>query len=251
LKAEAVCAYTSNDGQQLESGVKIISQCSKRIFIFASFWTSWYFAARASGLSKVMMHVEDMSPETKLRLEEVMKGSGSRVMTKEAWLWELRSWMEANGQDEALVLLQGPAKTLEGVRHCFRQMRVDWSDRMCILEVETPREGRDEGELPGKRRKREASQGDGNYTTLWISHEMVGGVVDQKWKLRVNKVLRRSEIQQLQRPSRVIAQASDYLSTTERGIIVKTPKNGLRTKIRWKQRTLTLYTKSVFHQLDG
>lgn len=97
-----------------------------------------------------------------------------------------------------------------------------------------------------KRRKRYESLGEGEGTTIWISHEMVGGVVDQRWKVKINKALDHHAIQLLQRQLRVIAQASDYLSTTERGTIVKMPKQGPETKVRWKQRVLTLYAKSVF-----
>lgn len=235
-------------GQQLESGVKIIKPCSNKIFVFATFWPSWYFAAQEHGFTTVCIHVEDMAKDTVHVLEELLKGGGSELRTKEDWLRELQVELQNDGQEMVIVLLQGPMKTLEGLRLLFRNMSMEWNTRVLLVEVLTHKVGALEDEYRNKRRRYDSGAGtDGESTSLWISHEMVGGVVGEKWKVRINKLLNEQVIQEVQRQTEVMAQAADYLSTIERGNTIKPPTMGQEIKVLWKQRTVWVCAnKNVF-----
>lgn len=232
LGEETALRWNCVTEKQLESGVKIISQCYNKLFVFATFWPSWFFAARAHGFAtSVSIHVEDMSADTEQILTEVIKESGSSLLTKEDWLQDLHLMMEKESESKLVVLLQGPDRTLEDLWQRFKQMSMEWKHKMCILEIITPKSGKREGGKCGTKRKY-SCLGDREETvsTFEVSHEMVGGVIDHEWKARTNVFLERLEIQQLQRHTRVVAEATDYLSTTERGDIVPVPSKATRAE---------------------
>lgn len=64
--------------------------------------------------------------------------------------------------------------------------------------------------------------------------------------MRFNKLLDEQEIHTLQRQTEVVAQAADYLSTTEQGSTIKAPNLDQEVKISWKQRTVWLCATHVF-----
>jgi acylphosphatase len=110
-----------------------------------------------------------------------VKGKWIRVKIKGGLVGGITTWPKRNDDERVVVLLQGPIKTLEGLRQLFRQMPIDWNSRLFIVvEVLTPKMGRMEDEKRGKKRKYGSGLGteEGEVTSLWISHGMVGGVVD-------------------------------------------------------------------------
>jgi hypothetical protein len=116
---------------QVESGIKLIIPCKTPTFVFAAFWPSWMFAAKACGFKDIKVCVDDLSDEVHEALRCIMEDGQVLVALKE-WKQALENVLKDEAIDRIIILLQGKqlvtGKVLQWlelkVRHMKQTMRI-------------------------------------------------------------------------------------------------------------------------------
>lgn len=235
---------------QVESGLKLITHCSDSVFVFGTLWPSWFFAARAHGFRGITVHVEDLSPGSRLALEAVMKDEGDVMLTKEEWCKELGRVAHGKEGRRVVVLMQGPESSLALVR---KQLIGLWNNtlkNLKVLAVVTPKWNKEAGEgFVGRgigKSGHLAFRSDDKGSVFKLDHRMVGGIVNASWTFVVNESLSAQQEENITRVSKVVARLPDFLSTTECGAAINEPKMLDEGRVAWKRRKLRVKAESVF-----
>jgi hypothetical protein len=99
---------------QVESGSKIMTSIGYPIFILASFWPSWGFAAKACGCENLYLCLQDGCIGIETVLADVLLPR-ERCLTLENWKQHLRELWKSREVSTVVVLLQVPLKTGQAV----------------------------------------------------------------------------------------------------------------------------------------
>jgi hypothetical protein len=160
---------------QIELGTKLISSFTQPVFVFASLWPSWLYAAKASGYMNLKVYVED----PKCGVEELVKvgmGEQNELLDWSQWKQRLQTHITSKNSEQPLILFQGPRDALIRVLDCLESLQGGLR-RVEILAFLTNQRSE---KKPSKKRQR--LLGSLAVTPMAVlNHQMVGGVVDHAW----------------------------------------------------------------------
>jgi hypothetical protein len=234
---------------QSESGSKLMTSVSCPIFILASFWPSWAFAATACGCSNIHVCILDGNEKTKEWATNVL-GLPEGVVSLEQWKKMVSTWWHDKDEQIGCVLIQVSARMSEDTVCWLRKLDLEksGSKRLVLMvgEIEP---------VSSEERRRRCFPGScsGRGIDAWhssvveVSHEQVGGIFDQEWSVWVNWRLTPEEVSDMARESKVKALLGDYMSTTEKGRACQQPSDARPGgRFVWGDRGSQVKAKSVF-----
>jgi hypothetical protein len=234
---------------QTESGSKIMTSICYPVFIFASFWPSWGFAAKASGCHNMFSCLKDVGKGVERLLANILLPR-ERCLQENEWKAELKNILLRGKEKKVVVLLQVSKDIVEELlqwmkdvvhgMHGATELICGW----CVVE--------DAMKLAGDNRgtsRCEVGNLVGGMTSseIKISHAQVGGVFNHEWTFGFNRLLTEDEIEAARRPSEVRAVLGDLLSTTIAGRHCRAPAGGKSTgSLQWRERHGWVTARCVF-----
>jgi hypothetical protein len=198
--------------------------------------------------------VEDMTEASRQAIEAVVKHEGyEKMVDKNTWMKTMEEKLKEGDRDERIiVLVQGPEQKLLEIQRRLESKCPPplGKKKLCLLLANTSVKGQEE-ERDFSRFDRSHQKGQGRKATeigvgFWLSHQLVGGVVDHSWEFRFNQEVTGRQKLHLGRQSAVKAAPQDFLSTTESGRHIKAPNKEPVDKIPWKRRIVEVDARSVF-----
>jgi hypothetical protein len=236
---------------QIETGTKLIKTCSNPTFIYATFWPSWMFAAKARGFSNLFLYLEDATELVK-EMCIGLEMKGLKLCALKDWLQELVKASMQRSESCVYVFVQGPiAPVKEKVKRWLEtdSQVAQGNQRIRLIAGLTSDRKLSKGIVGHTRTSRAKGEGSGGegQSVFNMSHEQVGGAIDGMWTFWCNWTLTHSELRRLEVDNKVKSLLSDYLSDTLEGIKCEKPPTmkGLRN-MKWGKMEWKVKTKSVF-----
>jgi hypothetical protein len=250
-----VMTYKQEDGghkreRQVITGTKINTIRHMPVFIFASLWPSWLTAAEALSFREFMVHVEDASQATKRMLQR-STDENHRIVDKDQWKSGIQEFLNEEDSRVGLVLIQGAESTVIKVCRWLASysLKKELKDKVCVVAGFTdgqPSRKKFEGCFHERVSKRQRVRSNMETDkTFFISHTLVGGVIDHQWSFLSNVDITSEMLQGVSHQSEVQAKLGDYLSPTEKGSETAVPGKTQDT-IPWKKRKLQVVSPNVF-----